>query len=416
MEVVIPYSPRPLQREIHDNFKRWNLLVSHRRFGKTVLAVNQLIKDALLKVNNPRLAYIAPLRNQAKAIAWDYLKFYSRPIPLIKIYENELRVDYPNGARVQLFGCDNPDALRGIYLDGVVLDEYAQMPSYLFGEVIRPALTDRQGYALFMGTPKGKNAFFDLYQDVKDNPDWLVRIYRASQTQLIPQAELDDARKVMDSDQFAQEYECSWSAAIHGAYYAKLLQDAEAEKRITILPVDPALKVHTAWDLGVRDATAIWFAQVRGPEFRLVDYYENSGVGLEHYAKVLQDKRYLYGEHYAPPDIKVVELGSGKSRLEIGAALGIKFTVAESTSLADGIQAVRSMLPMSWIDKDRCKRGLECLANYRQEWDDRRQAFRGNPLHDWSSHAADALRYFAISYRRAAAPFKPINYPKVKWV
>lgn len=220
----------------------------------------------------------------------------------------------------------------------------------------------------------------------------------------------------MDSDQFAQEYECSWSAAIHGAYYAKLLQDAEAEKRITILPVDPALKVHTAWDLGVRDATAIWFAQVRGPEFRLVDYYENSGVGLEHYAKVLQDKRYLYGEHYAPPDIKVVELGSGKSRLEIGAALGIKFTVAESTSLADGIQAVRSMLPMSWIDKDRCKRGLECLANYRQEWDDRRQAFRGNPLHDWSSHAADALRYFAISYRRAAAPFKPINYPKVKWV
>jgi len=159
-EVVIPYKPRDLQKTIHNDLKRWNVLVCHRRFGKTVFAINELLKGAMMsRLNNPRFAYLAPTYKQAKSIAWDYLKEYSRPIPGIKINESELRIDYPNGARIQLYGCDSPDALRGIYLDGAILDEYAQMPRNLFGEVIRPALSDRTGWAIFIGTPKGHNAF-----------------------------------------------------------------------------------------------------------------------------------------------------------------------------------------------------------------------------------------------------------------
>lgn len=415
--ITIPYKPRPLQLEIHDAFKRWNLIVSHRRFGKTVMAINHLQREALTNTQHaPRYGYLAPLRNQAKAIAWDYLKYYSAPIPGVVPYENELRVDYPNGGRVQLFGCDNPDTLRGVYFDGVVLDEYAQMPGRLFGTVIRPSLSDRSGWALFSGTPNGKNAFYDLYLAHKDDPDWLVRVYRASETGILSAEELADARKLLGEDEYQQEYECSWAAAIYGSYYAKLLADAERDNRITKVPVDPALPVHTAWDLGMDDAMAIWFVQQHGPQVRLVDYLENSGLGLDYYAKALQEKKYIYGNHYAPADIKVRELGTGKSRLEVAASLGIKFTIAPDISPTDGIQAVRNMLPNVWIDKERCKDGLDALINYRQLWDDKRGVFRGVAFHDWASHAADALRYFVVSHSIAPRAWKPIKYPKVQWV
>jgi len=233
MDVLIPYEPRPLQRDIHHSLKRWNVIVCHRRFGKTVLAVNELIRQAVeCDKDRPRFAYLAPTYKQAKSIAWDYLKHYSRPIPGIKVNESELRIDYPWGARIQLFGCDNPDALRGIYLDGVVLDEYAQMPSSLFGEVIRPALSDREGWALFIGTPKGHNAFHTLYNQACKDPGWFTAIYRASETGIVPPAELEDARKIMTEDEYEQEYECSWSAAIQGAIYGKHISEAEKEGRV----------------------------------------------------------------------------------------------------------------------------------------------------------------------------------------
>lgn len=415
-EVIIPYRPRPLQAQIHEELKRWNLLVCHRRFGKTVLAINQLLKSALTNTERaPRYAYLAPLRNQAKAIAWDYLKFYSAPVPGVAVYENELRVDYPTGARIQLFGCDNPDSLRGMYLDGVVLDEYGQMPSWLWGEVLRPALSDRRGYAIFLGTPRGKNAFYDLYIGVKDDPEWLVRVFRASETGIIADDELADARKTMEEGQYKQEYECSWAAAIHGAYYAALIEQARDAGRIGRVPYDPALKVHTAWDLGLRDATAIWFIQVHGAEVRVIDYYEASGFGLDHYAKYLTSRGYVYGDHIGPHDIKVRELGTGKSRLEVAESLGIKFRVAPDVSVADGVQAVRDLIPRCWFDSERCKRGVEVLTNYRQEWDDARRTFRGQPLHDWASHGADALRYFAVT-PDVNTTWRPLKMPALRRV
>lgn len=399
-EVIIPYKPRPLQREIHASLKRWNLLVCHRRFGKTVFAINELIKQAVKNQQKmPRYAYVAPYYKQAKQIAWDYLKDFTRPIPGIKVNESELRVDFPWGARIQLFGADSPDSMRGLYLDAVVLDEYADMSPRIFSEVLRPALSDREGSAIFIGSAKGGTPFYDLWERVKDDPDWFVKVYKASDTGVIPDAELEDARKIMDEDEFAQEYECSWTASIKGAYYGKQLSEAQTEDRIGKVPYDPRLPVHTAWDLGVGDSTAIWFYQVLGQEIRIIDFHEDSGEGLPYYAKILDQKDYKYGEHWAPHDIQVRELGSGKSRIETAKMLGIEFRIVPNLSIDDGINAVRNTIPRCWFDAKKCELGLQALRNYRKEYDDRRQEYKPRPLHDWSSHAADAFRYLSVSLR-----------------
>lgn len=398
IEVTIPYTPRPLQREIHDNLRRWNLIVCHRRFGKTVLAVNQLIKDALIcPRSSPRFAYLAPTYKQAKLIAWDYLKQFTSTIPRMYYNESELRADFPNGGRVQLFGCEDPDRLRGTYLDGCVLDEYALMPVGAFSEVIRPALSDRQGWAMFIGTPKGHNAFYDLYQTVKDSPHWFVRLYKASQTGIIPPEELEDARRHMSEELYQQEYECSWNAAIQGAYYGRLIAEMESEGRITRVPVEARVPVNTAWDLGMGDATAIVFWQQVGSEIRFVDYYEATGEGLPHYVKVLNDKGYVYDRHILPHDVEVRELGSGASRLETLLSLGVRAEVAPRLPLDDGIEAVRNLLSRVWIDETRCSQLVEALRNYRAEYDEKRGTPRSKPVHDWASHGADAVRYLAVS-------------------
>jgi hypothetical protein len=399
-EITIPYKPRPLQREIHKSLKRWNLLVCHRRFGKTVFAINELIKQAAKNDRKmPRYAYVAPYYKQAKQIAWDYLKDFTRPIPGIKVNESELRVDFPWGARIQLFGADSPDSMRGLYLDGVVLDEYADMSPRIFSEVLRPALSDREGSAIFIGSAKGGTPFYDLWERVKDEPDWFVKVYPASETGVIAEGELEDARKIMDEDEFNQEYECSWTASIKGAYYGKQLAEAQENDRIGKVPYDPRLPVHTAWDLGVGDSTAIWFYQVLGQEIRIIDFHEDSGEGLPYYAKILDQKGYKYGDHWAPHDIQVRELGSGKSRIETAKLLGITFRIVPNLSIDDGINAVRNTIPRCWFDAKACELGLQALRNYRKEYDDRRQEYKPRPLHDWSSHAADAFRYLAVSLK-----------------
>ena len=216
--VEIPYSPRPLQREIHNKLKRWNVLVCHRRFGKTVLCINQLLKDATqCQKPRPRFAYMAPLRNQAKQVAWDYMRHYAGVVPGTTFNEAELRCDLPNGARISLHGCDNPDALRGIYLDGVVLDEYGQMNPRVWQEVLIPALTDREGYAIFIGTPQGKNQFWKVWDDNQTNEDWYTQMWRASETEILPANELAKARDAMTEELYAQEFECSFEAAIVGS-------------------------------------------------------------------------------------------------------------------------------------------------------------------------------------------------------
>ena len=376
------------------------MIVCHRRFGKTVLAVNQLIKAAALcPLQRPRFAYIAPTYKQGKAIAWDYLKHYSAPIPGVEKNESELWVQLPNQARIRIFGADNPDSLRGIYLDGVVLDEYGMMARNTFSEVLRPALSDRKGWAAFIGTPNGKNQFWEVAASAQTEPGWYYACHRASETGIVQADELTAARRMMTADEYDQEFECSFEASVKGAIYAAELQQAREKGRIRSVPYSPELPVHTYWDLGVGDATAIWFLQAVGSEVRLIDYHEASGEGLPYYKKILEGKGYIYGEHWAPHDIRVRELSTGRSREETARNLGINFRTVPQQFLEDGIHAARLLLPRCYFDAEKCKVGLEALQNYRWDFNNRLQEYKAVPVHDWASHGADAFRYLAIAWR-----------------
>ena len=395
MDIVIPYEPRPLQEKIHNELKRFNVICCHRRFGKTVFAINHLIMTACEK-QEARLAYIAPTYRQGKAVAYDYLKEYTDPLMKLggKRHETELKVDLWNKSRIQIFGADNPDSLRGLGFDGVVLDEYALMSPRVWTEVVRPAVSDKLGYVIFIGTPMGHNQFWDVYDLAKRRgEDWYAQLYRASETEVIPPEELEEARLTMPSDQYEQEFECSFQAAVSGAYYGKQIQQAEKDNRICDVDYDPSVDVETWWDLGIGDSTSIWFAQRTGDEIRLIDYYETSGESLAHYVNVLSDKGYNYGRHVAPHDITTRELGTGKSRLEVAYELGLDFEVCPRLEVDHGIEAVRNNLDNCWFDKNRCKYGIDCLRQYRKQFDDRMQTFKNKPLHDWASHGADAFRY-----------------------
>ena len=407
----IDYKPRDQIRAFHDRKERFAIIVAHRRFGKTVAAINDLIRSCFeIDRPNVRVAYIAPYLSQAKAVAWDYALEFTRDIPDIKVNHSELRIDFLNGARFRLFGADNYNAMRGLYFDAVVLDEMADFPASAWSNVIRPALADRRGSATFISTPKGKNEFWELWHEAQDDPNWFTAMLKASETSILDQEELDEARRTMGDDRYEQEFECSFEAAIQGAFYAKEMKEATEDGRITRVPYDRAASVITAWDLGIGDSTAIWFAQFVGQEIRIIDYYENSGVGLDHYAKVLLDKEYHYEQHILPHDVQVKELGTGKSRLETLDALGIRnIEIAPKLAVEDGIQAARTMIPKCWFDADNCTRGIEALRQYRRDFDEKLKTWRGRPLHDWTSHGADAFRYLAVGYRRESDWGEPIR-------
>lgn len=407
---MIPYAPRPLQRVLHAELDRhrWAVAVCHRRFGKTVLAVNQLIKCALTcQKPRPRFAYIAPFRNQAKDIAWSYLKHYAGVVPGYDPNETELRVGLPNDAHIRIYGADNQDALRGIYLDGVVLDEYGLMSDSIWGEVIRPLLSDREGWAFFIGTPNGRNQFYRLIHGdtesgwigARNDPEWFFAEYKASQSGILPARELDDARRAMTQDQYDQEYECSFEASVKGAVYAREMASAREDGRIARVPFDPRLPVDTSWDLGMDDSTAIWLSQDSpGGEIRFVAYYENRGQPLSHYVSVLKDVQakhgFAYGNHYLPHDVDVKELGTGVSRLETLRQLGLHSAVVvpRTVSIYDDINAVRMLLPRCYFNTPACDRGIEALKNYRWKEETENQTGRTLPVHDWASHGADAMR------------------------
>jgi len=399
--VVIPYKPRDIFLPFHARTQRWSVGVDHRRCGKTVSRVNDLIRKALTcERPRPRFAYIAPLLRQAKDVAWDYLKTFSAPLlPYgARYHETELRADYPNGAQVRLYGADNPDALRGLYLDGVVLDEFGDMDPQIW-PVLRPALSDRMGWADFIGTPKGKNEFWRIWTEAQDNDEWFAAMHKAGETGLIPAHELAAARKSLTKDQYAQEYECSFEAAVQGAYYGEDMQAAEEEGRVRHVPYDKAVPVTTAWDLGIGDSTAIVFAQLVGSEIHIIDHLEASGVGLDYYAREIKSRPYVYAEPILPHDARAQELGSGKTRVETLENLGIQVTIAPRLGVDDGINAVRMMLGRVYFNAVKCKRLVEALKQYRRAFDPQAKVFAPKPLHDWTSHSADAMRYLAVGLR-----------------
>jgi phage terminase large subunit len=393
--------------------ERWACLVAHRRAGKTVACVADLI-DAALRCQNPdpRFAYVAPFYVQAKDVAWGYLKRFTVPIDGVKFNEAELRVDLPNGARIRLYGADNYDRMRGVYLDGVVLDEYADMPPAAWTEVIRPALADREGWAVFIGTPKGRNEFFRIWELAQNDPSWFAMMLRASESGLVKQTELDDAAKDMTPEQYAQEFECSFDAAILGAYYGSDIARAEREGRVGMFPLDPLLPVHTAWDLGIGDSTAIWLWQAAPDGLRVIGHIEDHGKALPHYVGELSALGYRYGLDFVPHDAKARELGTGRTRVETLISLGRKPQLVPAHTVEDGINALRVMFPRIRFDAEATKHGLEALRQYRTDFDEKTKAFKNTPRHDWTSHSADAARYMAIAYRDMVAPPKPVKKPQ----
>lgn len=396
------YVPRNWQEIVHRLIRRFSVVLVHRRGGKTIMAVNHLINQALgCKLPLPQYAYIAPTFAQAKRIVWRYLKEYLREIPDVVFNEAELSCTLPhNKAKIMLLSGENYDSIRGIYLDGCIIDEYASMTPLVWQEAVRPTLSDRSGWCLFLGTPKGNNHFKDVYDYARDggNPEWYAAMFRASDTNLLAESELRSARDTMSEEQFLQEYQCSFSAGIVGSYFSKEIEKARCDGRIYKIPYDPSLLVHTAWDLGINDTTAIWFFQEDRGVKRFIDYYEKSGASLPDIVRDLREKKYVYGEHLLPHDVNVRDLSTGQTRRQILRGLGLdKLRVIQRVKYKrDSIDSARRLLHKCYFDVDKCKKGLNALENYKKKWNEKNQCFDDSPLHDWSSNGADAFQQAAM--------------------
>ncbi len=428
---------RPLQRLLAQQMRRWNVWVCHRRFGKTVLCLCLVLRDLFTRtLSHLRYAYVAPSLKQAKMIAWDQLKRLAHCIPGSTAHEVDLRVDFPNGARIYVLGANYPDSLRGPYWDGVILDEYAQIDPATWNMVLRPALADREGWAIKIGTPYGRNHFkadydYAMAEERDGNPDYHTCYYRASETGVLPQAELDAMRQEMRSRrgasagdaEYLQELECAWDAPVPGAVYVDELLTLAGEGRIGVVPVTPGIPVETCWDLGYGDSTAIWWYQQVGSQVHFIDYQEGSQVSLIDWVKVVRQAPYVYDHaacglskaayerHFGPHDLEQTEYGSGKTRYGIALEQGLRFTVVPRGPLEDGIEATRKLLRMARFDAQGCAKGLEALRAYHYAWDDHRQAYSSDPYHDWSSHGADALRTGAVGLMQALQPLTPAPPP-----
>ena len=424
--IHLGYQPREHQLHLETLLAAHRFVVSvmHRRAGKTTGAQWWLIDGTeQCRLPSPRMAYIAPTFRQAKQIAWDGDHGFKRILePLgsvVSFNESELRVDFEDGARIQLGGAENFDAWRGTYWDRVVLDEMAQMDPRFWPEVIRPALSDRQGRALFIGTPQGEDAFHDLYQRAASNsdPDWAACRFRWQDTGVLPMHEIESARRDMSPEQFAREYECSFAAGIEGAYYARALDDAATEGRITSVKVDPRFPVVTGWDLGFGDATAIWCAQAVGGEVRILRYLEDRGRKLADYHEMLVATKLNIAQDYLPHDAAAHELIAGKSREETLRSLGRPIRVMPAIRKDDQIEAVRNLLPRCVFDES-CAPGIRHLRHFRQ-----RPRAKGAlqtegtaPLHDEHSHGADAFAVLAAGLVEPSRVKRVQRKPNVSWV
>jgi len=408
LNVELDYCPRAVFEDFHERKQRWAVIVAHRRCGKTVSCINELIYKALIEgKEDGRYAYVAPYYSQAKNIAWDYLLRFSKPV-MAKANQSELWVELITGARIRLFGADNADSLRGLYLDGIVLDEYADMRPRIWGEIIRPLLADRLGWAVFIGTPKGHNAFWDIYNNATKDDNWYAKTLRASQTGLIPESELADAAKSMTQDQYLQEFECDFESAILGAYYGKEMRQLTDQGRITDIEYDPMFPLFSSWDLGYSDDTTIWTWQVVHGEVRFLDYHTSNGQSIPFYTGYIAQQEQHYGAkykyHYLPHDARAKTLASGgKSIIEqLSAKIKLEsMKIVPNLSLQDGIQATRMMLLRSWFDP-KCEEGIECLRQYERSYNEDKKIFSDKPLHNWASHGADACRMAAVAWKEEA--------------
>ena len=392
----------------------------HRRSGKDKTHFNLIVKKAFERIGG--YYYLFPTYRQGKKIIWDGIdgdgmKFLDHiPPHTIKRKNNtEMFIELINGSIIQIVGMDNVDLILGTNPVGCVFGEFSLQDPRGW-QLLRPILKENNGFAIFQFTPRGQNHGYKILQVAKKmikraqekgvKPKWFSQVLtvddtiRDDGTPVFTKEDIEEERaEGMPEELIQQEYYCSFNASIHGAYYGKIMQALEEKGRFQKGLYDPKLKVSTYWDLGIDDSMSILFVQILGKEIRFVDYHEESGEGLAYYAKVLQDKPYVYDKHYGPHDIEVREIGTGKSRKEVAEGLGIRFeVVARPEKKEDGIEAVRMILPKTFIDEETCERVIEALKNYHKKWNDKLKAFSITPEHDWSSHCADAVQTFALGY------------------
>lgn len=393
------YAPRDPFREFHCRDKRWGVMVAHRRAGKTVACVADLVLDALFtKKQDARFAYVAPQYNQAKDIAWLYVKRLTADIPLVTYNEAELRANLPNGSQVRLYGADNPDRLRGLYLDGVILDEHADMRPRVWGEIIRPMLADRKGWAAFIGTPKGHNEFHRVWNDALSDPEWFTLMLKGSESGLLDAAELEAMRRSMTEDQYAQEIECSFEAAIQGAILGKQMVKAQAEGRINECAYDPnGAPVEISSDIGFHDTASWWVWQPKLGGFSLIDYDEDNGLDADEWIERLKAKLkpYKLGKIWLPHDARAKTFQSQHSAVErfLTAFGKDKVDIVPQSKKADRINAARKVADRCEFNLKKCFAGLEALKQWCFVWDEDRKEFSKEPDHNWASHPGDAFSY-----------------------
>lgn len=412
------FQPREYQLPVCDALENKGykkiFVIWPRRAGKDVVCWNLVIRQALRKIGV--YFYIFPTYSQARKVIWDsitntgskFIDFIPREL-VASSNSQEMKIKLTNGSLIQLIGSDNVDSIVGTNPMGCVFSEYALQDPRAY-QFIRPILTANGGWAIFETTPRGKNHAYELYQIASNSPEWFCQKLTIDDTNHVPLSEIerDRAEGVMSDDLIQQEWYTSFTMGVEGAYYAKYIDRMRLKGQIGVVPYEPGFKVNTVWDLGVRDSTSIIFFQLIGQTVRIIDYYEKNKEGLEHYVKVLNGKEYLYGRHFGPHDISVTEFGSGVTRIEKARELGLKFettttkegkrvSVIPNVSITDGIEAVRSALGKIWIDEANCTLLIKALENYRQEYDAKKKIYNTQPLHNWASHAADAMRYLVLS-------------------
>ena len=398
---MIKYVPRQQFLPLHNRKQRWAVINTHRRAGKTVALVNDLIFGGLeCRLHKPQLAYVGPTYSQAKRVAWTYLKDYAEPYLAKPPQEAELKVTLKNEATIYVLGSDNADSLRGMYLDGCVPDEYALFKPSVFSQVIRPALSDRHGWAIFASTPRGKNLFFDVVQQAKKDPkDWYYLNLPADTSGIISPRELEELQKDMDPEEFAQEYLCSFDSALKGAIYASEVNMMFMEKRVVEGDLyDPSLPTHCAFDLGFTDATVcIWFQIGKEGTVRVIACEATTGTDIFHHIDRINQFSGEVGEVFLPHDARAKNLQTGKSIIEQFLAEGLMPRIIPMHKVRDGIIAVRKLFPLVTIDSETTGDLVEALKAYHREWDDNKLMFSDTPRHDWASDYADCFRYVALA-------------------
>lgn len=401
--VELNYVPRPQFLPFHNRQARFSDIVCHRRSGKTVAAVNDLTIGSLeCQLPRPQLAYIAPTYQMAKRIAWEYVKHYCAPL-IVQIHESELRVTLRNEAKIYLLGAENADSLRGIYLDGAILDEFGQMRPSVVSQIILPCLSDRKGWMVRMGTPRGKNHFYDSYRRSVADPTAFAMLLKASESGIIDKEELALLKSQMDESDYLQEMECSFEASLKGAIYGIEMESAEAQRRIGSFELDPNLPVDVISDLGFTDDTVLAFFQ-RGPSGILVhEVYSNNQQDWDHYLDEMDARNVR--EVYLPHDAKAKNLQTGRSIVEQTIRRGYRPHVVNDHKLRDGIAATRKLLPFVWWNLPLCSGAIEAMKSYRREWDDKLGCYKDRPVHDWSSHIADCIRYLGVTFNN----LKPVE-------